>query len=538
MWYSGVTVGGHGRLCCRVSLVLPDLLQDFFQLRLAEPNASTSRTAFKCSRPYRLRFQGNVARVAGPTDIKATLRFPFEQFFKEFYRTVFRHEMRLLLFDSASKNLDHFFETKGHPAVESETATMASYPFKPTEKWDVHTHTTLSPHTFEKLEKFASTYADFVRVRAHKAKPCCAEMINGNGEVVRVIEDDAYSGEARLKACDRDGVTVQVLSPTPMMIPDYVDNPQDAATICQILNDDNQRLVEAFPDRFVAIGALPMLHPKEAIKELERLQAIGMEGVEINSNVNGHDLDDPRFFPIFEACAEMNFGVFIHPWGGFMKPKEDHLKERMHASRNWRPWLTAMPLETALAFDSLVRGMVHERLPHLRVLYAHGGGTFPALLGRLEHGAYCRPDIFMEQSDRDVWSIINECGVYTDTLTHNPWALNMLVELLGSSRLALGSDYPYPLGEIDPFDEETLEDPKQNKCPYCHTKNIYPGHMVEHLPNGPEQSDLAWDYFNWIPRSNPTENRTLPRLTVEEKENILHRTAKVWLGISKESHGS
>jgi len=393
----------------------------------------------------------------------------------------------------------------------------------------VHTHTTLSPATFDKLEKYAGTYADFVRIRAHDSKPCCAEMVNGRGEVQRVIEDDAYNGESRLRSCDSCGVKVQVLSPTPMMIPDYVDKPEHAADICRILNDDNRRLAAEFPDRFVSIGAVPMRFPELAIRELERLKEIGVNGIEVNSNINGEDLDAPQFFPVFEAAASLGMAIFLHPWGGFMFPSEPTLKRRMTAARNWRPWLTAMPLETALAFDSLVRGKVHERLPKLRVLYAHGGGTFPALLGRLEHGSYCRPDLFEEMSDRELWMLVQECGVYTDTLTHNPWALRMLVDMLGSERTALGSDYPYPLGEVDPFDHGTHLDPKGNRCPYPRTKGIYPGHMVEHLPSGAEHMEKAWEHLHWLPRENSDGLRDLPTFTATQKENILHLTAKRWL---------
>jgi aminocarboxymuconate-semialdehyde decarboxylase len=406
-------------------------------------------------------------------------------------------------------------------------------PFQPQEKWDVHTHTTLSPDTFESLERFASQYAHFVRVRAHSTKPCCAEMVNGRGEVQRVIEDDAYHGPSRVEACDRHGVTVQVLSPTPMMIPDYVDNAQNALDICRILNDDNLRLVAQFPQRFVGMGALPMRFPDKAVQELERLKTLGFKGVEINSNVNGEDLDAPEFFGVFEAANDLGMAIFVHPWAGFMFPSEAPLKARMKATRNWRPWLAAMPLETALAFDSLVRGRVHERLPGLRVLYAHGGGTFPALLGRLEHGSYCRPDLFGGCSPSDMWSTVKDCGIYTDTLTHSPWALKMLVDLMGSRYLALGSDYPYPLGEIDPFDACTSKDPKGNLCPYHRTKNIYPGHLIEHLPTGAEEMEAAWEHFHWLPKENSDGRRKLPLLSTEQKENMLHRTAKDWLGIEE-----
>lgn len=375
--------------------------------------------------------------------------------------------------------------------------------FSPAEKWDVHTHTTLSPATFALLEKFTSC-TGFVRVRAHAVKPCCAELVDGREQVQRVIEDSAYDGAVRVRDCDGHGVTVQVISPTPMMIPDYVDDAAQAAEICRILNDDNAETAARFPGRFVALGALPMRHPGEAVREMERIRTLGMRGVEVNSNIDGTELDHPHIFPVFEAAAALGMAVFIHPWGGFMEPQDEKLKARMNANRNWRPWLLGMGLETALAFDSMMRGRVHERLPGLRVLYAHGGGAFPALIGRLEHGAYCRPDLFTEASRLDPYRTIRECGIYTDSLTHNEAVLEMLAKIVGTDRIAMGSDYPYPLGEIDPFDPATMRDPKGNLCPYDRVKGIYPGSLIE-------RSALFSD---------------------AEKQRMLSGTAKEWLGIS------
>jgi aminocarboxymuconate-semialdehyde decarboxylase len=385
-------------------------------------------------------------------------------------------------------------------------------PFKPQEKWDVHTHTTLSPATFESLARF-SHYADFVRVRAHKTKPCCAELVNSKGEVQRSVESNAYDGAARAKECEVHGVTMQVLSPTPMMIPDHVDNAGDAADICKILNDDNAAMVAKFPERFTALAALPMQDAKRALQELERAKKLGMRGIEINSNVADIDLDDARFFPIFEAAEALNLAVFVHPWGGFMTHTEERLHRRMNVGHNWRPWLIGMGLETALAFDSLRSGRVHERLPKLRVLYAHGGGTFPALLGRMEHGAYCRPDLFKGASNKNVYRTIHECGVYVDALTHNPWTLMMLIKALGTNRIAMGSDYPYPLGEMGAVGD----------------KRIYPGHMIEHLPEVSGDMDAAWAHFHWLSRETADGPRDLPYLSRERKERMLAGTAKEWL---------
>ena len=388
-----------------------------------------------------------------------------------------------------------------------------SIPYKAKEKWDVHTHTTLAPESFEALERFAH-YDDFIRVRRHAAKPCCAEMVNSRGEVQREIEANAYDAEVRRTECDSHGVTMQVVSPTPMMIPDYVENVEHAAEICKIINDGNAALVDRFPQRFLALGALPMQNAALAISELERIKAMGMRGIEINTNVADQDLDAPRFFPVFEAAASLDMAVFVHPWAGFMNHTEERLHRRMNIGHRWRPWLIGMGLETALAFDSMRSGGVHERLPKLRVLYAHGGGTFPALLGRLEHGAYCRPDLFKNASSKDVYRTIRECGVYVDALTHNPWVLALLLDTLGVSRIALGSDYPYPLGEMGATGD----------------KAIYPGHMIEHLPISPDEMKAAWAHFHWLAHENADGPRDLPCLTAAQKERMLSGTAKEWLG--------
>ena len=315
------------------------------------------------------------------------------------------------------------------------------------EKWDVHTHTVTSPETYEALSRFTH-YADFIRVRAHATKPCCAEMVNSKGEVQREVEQNAYDGAVRVAECDKHGVTVQVLSPTPMMIPDYAEV-ADAVEICKILNDDNAATVAKFPKRFQAIGALPMQDADKAIKELERIKKLGMHGLELNSKINGMDLDDPKLFPVFAAAEQMGMAVFVHPWGGFLSPTEERLKKRMNANRNWRPWLLGMGLETALAFDAMRCGGVHERLPKLRVMYAHGGGAFPAMLGRLTHGAACRPDLFKEASKLNPYDTVKKCGVYVDSLVHDANVLKMLIAQMGVERVAMGSDYPYPLGEMD-----------------------------------------------------------------------------------------
>jgi aminocarboxymuconate-semialdehyde decarboxylase len=176
------------------------------------------------------------------------------------------------------------------------------------------------------------------------------------------------------------------------------------------------------------------------VRELERcVRDLGLRGVQIGSHVNGLNLDAPDLFEVFEAAASLDACVFVHPWDMLAR-------ERM--SRHWLPWLVGMPAETALAICSLVMGGVLERLPSLRVGFAHGGGAFPWTLGRIDHAYHARPDLCA------TCSTINPRGqlprLYFDSLVHDAQALRYLIALAGVERVALGTDYPFPLGEAEP----------------------------------------------------------------------------------------
>jgi aminocarboxymuconate-semialdehyde decarboxylase len=114
----------------------------------------------------------------------------------------------------------------------------------------------------------------------------------------------------------------------------------------------------------------------------------------------------------------------------------------------WLPWLVGMPAETALSICSLIFGGVFEKLPNLRVAFAHGGGAFPGLIGRLEHGFNVRPDIVATRNERNPREYIGQ--FYVDSLVHDEPMLRYMLELFGPECIAMGSDYPFPLGEHHP----------------------------------------------------------------------------------------
>jgi aminocarboxymuconate-semialdehyde decarboxylase len=260
-----------------------------------------------------------------------------------------------------------------------------------------------------------------------------------DGKLFREIEADTWDPDVRLSDCNRCDVDVQVLSTVPVMF-SYWAKPADTADLAKILNDHIAGVVNRYPKRFVGLGTLPMQDADLSIRELERItKSLGLAGVQIGTHVNGWNLDDPRIFPVLEAAADLGAAIFVHPWQMLGK-------ERM--GLYWLPWLVGMPSETALSICTMIFGGVFERLPNLRVAFAHGGGAFPGIIGRLEHGFNVRPDIVATANDRNPRDYIGR--FFVDSLVHEPEMLNYMIGLLGSQRIALGSDYPFPLGEHHP----------------------------------------------------------------------------------------
>jgi aminocarboxymuconate-semialdehyde decarboxylase len=300
-------------------------------------------------------------------------------------------------------------------------------------KIDLHTH--ILPPALPDMRR-RTGYGGWISLEDQG--PGCKRMAI-DGRHFRDVEANCYDAGARLADCDRHGVITQVLSTVPVMF-SYWAQPAHAHDLARVLNDHIAEVVRAHPGRFVGLGTLPMQAPDLAVKELERcVRDLGMRGVEIGSHVNDWNLDAPELFPVLAAAEEMDAAIFVHPW--------DMLgKERM--GRFWLPWLVGMPAETALAVCSLVLGGVLERLPRLRVAFAHGGGAFPYTLGRIAHAFEVRPDLCAVCTQTGPREQLHR--LYFDSLLHDADALRLLIRLAGVERVALGTDYPFPLGEAEP----------------------------------------------------------------------------------------
>jgi aminocarboxymuconate-semialdehyde decarboxylase len=301
-------------------------------------------------------------------------------------------------------------------------------------KVDIHTH--LLPAD---LPRFAERYGygGFITLDHHAS--CRARMLRDDGKFFREIESNCWDPARRLTECDTAGVTLQVLSTVPVMF-SYWAKPEHGLDLSRFLNDHLASVVQGSPRRFAGLGTVPLQDVALAVRELERcVRKLKLAGVQIGSHVNGINLGDPLLFPFFEAAAELDAAVFVHPWdmlGGTRMEKY------------WLPWLVGMPTEVALAITTLLFSGTLEKLPRLRLAFAHGGGAFPGTFGRLQHGFEARPDLVAVDNPKPPRDYLGRFWV--DSLVHDAETLRFIVKLFGPHKVALGSDYPFPLGEDRP----------------------------------------------------------------------------------------
>ncbi|MBI4246021.1 MAG: amidohydrolase [Candidatus Rokubacteria bacterium] len=298
---------------------------------------------------------------------------------------------------------------------------------------DVHTHV-LPP----RWEDFASRYGGGKWPRLEPRDACRATIMTGD-QFFRDVTDQAFRPERRLEDMDRLGIDRQALSPPPVMFC-YWAEAKAAQAFARMQNEHVAAVVARHPARFTGMATVPLQDPALAGEELRYCrERLGLRAVEIGTCPGGRDFDDPALLPFFQACRDLGVAIFVHPATPLVG------QERL--TKYYFPLVVGNPLETAVAISKLIFGGVLERLPDLRICFAHGGGAFPFTLARLNHGWHVRPEgpAAIPKEPREYAR-----RIYVDSLTLSARNLRFIVEELGPDRVMIGSDYPFDMGDPDP----------------------------------------------------------------------------------------
>ncbi|MBS1742479.1 MAG: amidohydrolase [Bacteroidetes bacterium] len=331
-------------------------------------------------------------------------------------------------------------------------------------KIDIHTH--IMPSVMPNwVKKFG--YGDFIHLEHRNCKAC---MMKGD-KLFREVEENCFDASLRIKEMDATTVDVQVLSTIPVLF-NYWAKPGDGLETSRFFNDHIADTVAKNSKRFIGIGTVPLQDIDLAIVEMERcVQELKMPGLEIGSNINGKNLGDDYFIPFYKRAEELGCAIFVHPW---------EMMGEQQMQKYWLPWLVGMPAETSRAICSMIFGSVMEKFPKLRLAFAHGGGSFPLTIGRIEHGFNVRPDLVAIDNNINPRNYIGKFWI--DSLVHDEKAMQFIIDVMGIDHICLGSDYPFPLGEH------------------------HPGKLISSMNFSSEQSDklLFTNACNWLGISLPS----------------------------------
>ena len=294
---------------------------------------------------------------------------------------------------------------------------------------DIHNH--FFPAAWPDLaERYGTSNWPWIK----HTEPGKADIMVGD-RFFRHIYSACWDPEVRLKEMDRDGVEMQVISATPVLF--AYDRPVEHALDCaRFFNDAALDLCSRGKGRLKSLCQVPLQDIDAACAELSRCMKAGHLGVQIGNHVGDKNLDDPGIVTFLHHCADEGAAVLVHPWD--MMGQERMPKYMM-------PWTVGMPAETQLAVVALILSGAFDKLPtFLQICFAHGGGSFAFLLGRLENAWHHHP-VAHGACEFPPSHYLNR--FFVDSAVFDRHALQFLVATMGADQVMLGSDYPFPLGE-------------------------------------------------------------------------------------------
>lgn len=254
----------------------------------------------------------------------------------------------------------------------------------------------------------------------------------------RPIEARFFDMDARLASMDEQGVDMHALSLTSPMV--YWASPDLGLRLSRAFNDACATMHDAHPARFVGLAMLPMHAPELALEELARVSSMpGIRGIYMSTRIGERELSDPDFFPVYERIEALGWTIFLHP---------TNVVDPARLKKYYLTNFIGNPTESAIAASHLIFGQVLDRFPKLIVCLPHGGGSFPYLIGRINHGWRVRPEC--EHLKTPPIDYLRR--FYYDTITHAHPALDYLIDLVGADRVVLGSDFCFDMSYAQPVE--------------------------------------------------------------------------------------
>jgi aminocarboxymuconate-semialdehyde decarboxylase len=241
--------------------------------------------------------------------------------------------------------------------------------------------------------------------------------------------------EARLKAMDKCGVDVQVLTLTTPSV--EREERERGIELARIANDGFRDVVEKYPERFQALAALPLQDPEASAEELERaVKECGLKGGTLMTNVGGLPLDDPGFIPVYEKAVKLDVPLFLHP--------TSPINSKAMGEYRLVPIL-GFGVDTSIAVLRLVFSGILKRLPGLKLVASHLGGVYPYLRGRIETGFNAYPECKVNISDSPSKYLKR---IWMDSIIYDADVLMSTIAFSGADKIVMGSDHPHQIGDM------------------------------------------------------------------------------------------
>ena len=279
------------------------------------------------------------------------------------------------------------------------------------------------------------------------------------GKRVRDIPMLVDLGE-RFRVMDLFDDYVQILSLASPPI-EVLAGPERSPDLARAANDGMAELCAKHPDRFPGFTAsLPMNAPDAALAELQRaVGELGARGVQMFSHAAGKPLDEPEFAALFDAMAEHDLPIWLHParGAGFSDyPSEDKSKYEI-----W--WTFGWPYETSVAMSRLVFAGLFDRLPKIKIITHHLGGMIPYFEGRVGPGW---DQLGSRTTSEDLTQVLKRLkrrpldyfhDFYADTAVFGSVAATKCgLDFFGAEKVIFASDAPFDPEKGPMFIRETI----------------------------------------------------------------------------------